>query len=297
MYKDIKLAKTWRLVEKINKGWSDDQKYYIETRNNEKLLLRLSDISHYEEKQKEFEIIQKYSKLGFEMSMPIEFGTCNDHKNVYLLCSWVDGEDLEEALPTLSVQQQYDLGRKAGLILKKIHRLKVSESEIPKETKIPKKINQIERYMNSKVRIENDETALSYIKQNINKMWQLEPAYLHGDFHPGNLILTANGGLGVIDFNRWEIGDPYEEFYKLESFGVEISIPYCIGQINAYFEDEVPVEFWETLAVYVAHSSLFSIKWAEKFGQDEIDGMIKRCQRAFEHYDDFKSVIPSWYHK
>lgn len=296
MYKDIKLAKTWRFVEKINKGWSDDQKYYIETLNNEKLLLRLSDISHYEEKQKEFEIIQKYSKLGFEMSMPIEFGTCNDHKNVYLLCSWVDGEDLEEVLPKLSVPQQYDLGRKAGLILKKIHRLKVPECEVPKETKIPKKIHQIERYINSAVRIENDEIALSYIKQNINKMWQLEPSYLHGDFHPGNLILTTNGGLGVIDFNRWEIGDPYEEFYKLESFGVEISIPYCIGQINAYFEDEVPVEFWETLAVYVAHSSLFSIKWAEKFGQDDIDGMIKRCQRAFEHYDDFKSVIPSWYH-
>ena len=41
--------------------------------------------------------------------------------------------------------------------------------------------------------------------------------------------------IGVIDFNRWEVGDPYEEFYKLESFGIEESIPYCVGQIDEYF--------------------------------------------------------------
>ncbi|MDC7300842.1 hypothetical protein NXH58_03425, partial [Agathobacter ruminis] len=50
-----------------------------------------------------------------------------------------------------------------------------------------------------------------------------------------------------------EIGDPYEEFYKLESFGVEVSIPYCIGQIDAYFEDAVPIDFGTTDAVCVAH--------------------------------------------
>lgn len=43
-----------------------------------------------------------------------------------------------------------------------------------------------------------------------------------------------NGEIGVIDFNRWEICDQYEEFYKLESFARELSIPYCIGQMQAY---------------------------------------------------------------
>lgn len=86
-----------------------------------------------------------------------------------------------------------------------------------------------------------------------------------------------------------------EEFYKLESFGKEISIPYCIGQIEAYFKDEIPDDFWNTLAVYVAHASLYSIKWAEKFGQADIDAMIKRCLDAFKDYDYFKLVIPKWY--
>jgi hypothetical protein len=104
-----------------------------------------------------------------------------------------------------------------------------------------------------------------------------------------------SGTIGVIDFNRWEVGDPWEEFYKLESFGREVSVPYCAGQIDAYFEDAVPEDFWETLAVYVAHASLYSIKWAEKFGQEDIDGMVRRCLAAMEHYDGFKKVIPSWY--
>lgn len=62
----------------------------------------------------------------------------------------------------------------------------------------------------------------------IKKIWKEPPVYMHGDFHPGNLIYMRDGTIGVIDFNRWEVGDPYEEFYKLESFGVEVSIPYCI---------------------------------------------------------------------
>lgn len=49
------------------------------------------------------------------------------------------------------------------------------------------------------------------------------------------------------------------------------------------------------LAVYVAQASLFSIVWAEKFGQDDVDGMIKRCLVAFDDYDNYRSTVPKWY--
>lgn len=29
------------------------------------------------------------------MSQPIEFGVCNNNKNVYMILSWMEGEDLE----------------------------------------------------------------------------------------------------------------------------------------------------------------------------------------------------------
>lgn len=295
MFEDIKNSSNWVTIEKVRKGWSNDRKYKIKTKEGKSLLLRISDAELYEVKKKEYEIIEKYAKLGFPMSLPIDFGICNNGKNVYMLLTWVEGKDLEEVLPDLSEKEQYQLGREAGKILKKIHSIEVNVNDIPKDTKKAKKLLQLSRYEDSQVRIDGDEIAINYVKENIDLIWKEKPVYMHGDYHPGNLIYTKNGSIGVIDFNRWEVGDPYEEFYKLESFGVEISVPYCIGQIDAYFNDQVPEEFWVTLAVYVAHASLYSIKWAEKFGQEDMDGMVTRCRRTFENYDNFQRHIPKWY--
>ncbi len=295
MFKDIKNSNNWLTIEKVSKGWSSDNKYLIKTKEGKLLLLRTSDITQYDLKKREYEIIIKYSQLGFPMSQPIDFGVCNNGENVYMLLTWVDGIDLEEKLPDLTEEEQYRIGREAGKILKKIHSIEVDKTDLPNDTKKPKKLLQLSRYEDSQVRIAGDEFAVQYVKDNIDLIWKEKPVYLHGDYHPGNLIYTTDGSVGVIDFNRWEIGDPYEEFYKLESFGVENSIPYCIGQIDAYFDDQIPEDFWITLAVYVAHASLFSIKWAEKFGQEEIDGMVARCRMAFKDYDNFKTYIPKWY--
>lgn len=293
---NIKNSSTWLTCEKISKGWSSDEKYKINTADGQTLLLRISDISAYEYKKKEFEIVQKYSKLGFAMSQPLDFGVCNEGKSCYMLLTFVEGRDLEEALPTLSEKEQYLLGRKAGEILKRIHSIPLDECDIPTQTKRERKLYQLSRYEESShLRVENDENVIEFVKNNIDLIWKKSPVYQHGDFHPGNLIYMENGEIGVIDFNRWEVGDPYEEFYKLEGFGIEVSIPYSIGQIDAYFEGAIPMDFWGALAVYCAHAALFSIKWAEKFGQKDVDGMVERCHRAFENYDKFNFVVPKWY--
>ena len=295
MFLDISASQNWESVDLVSKGWSSDKKYRIRTIDGELLLLRISDIEQYEAKKKEYDMITKYSKLGISMSMPRKFGICNGGKNVYMLLSWIEGSDLEEILPILSEKEQYLLGREAGKILKKIHSIPVEVAGIPINTKKEKKLFQLSRYEDSQVRISDDEIAIKFVKDNIDLIWKENPVYMHGDFHPGNLIYRADGSIGVIDFNRWEVGDPYEEFYKLESFGIEVSIPYCIGQIDAYFDDDIPDDFWITNTVYVAQASLFSIKWAEKFGQEEMDGMVKRARISFENYDDFRLNIPKWY--
>lgn len=293
---NIKNSSTWLSVEKITKGWSSDEKYKIVTDDGQTLLLRISDISVYDYKKKEYEIVEKYSKLGFAMSSPIDFGICNEGKNCYMLLTYVEGRDLEEALPQLSEKEQYLLGRESGKILRKIHSIPIDECDIPTQTKRERKLYQLSRYEDSpRLRVANDEVAIEFVKNNIDLIWKENPVYQHGDFHPGNLIYMPDEQIGVIDFNRWEVGDPYEEFYKLESFGIEVSVPYCIGQIDAYFDDEIPNDFWGTLAVYCAQAALFSIKWAEQFGQKDVDGMVERCKRAFENYDNFNSIIPKWY--
>ncbi len=293
MFSDIDASREWASLEPVKKGWSGDRKFYITTVSGEHLLLRLSDPDTLEEKRKEYEIIRKYAELGFPMSMPAEFGVCRE--GVYMLLSWVDGEDLETVLPGLPAEEQYRLGCQAGGILKRIHSVPLAEEDIPAATKKEKKLLQLSRYEESDLRIPGDETAIRYVRENIDQIWKSPPVYQHGDFHPGNLIYRKDSSLGIIDFNRWEVGDPYEEFYKLENFGTEVSVPYCIGQIDAYFGGPVPEVFWRANAVYVAQASLYSIKWAEKFGQRDIDGMVKRAERAFSDFDHFRQIIPSWY--
>lgn len=150
---NIAVSKDWKKVTPISKGWSSDKKYLVEMSDGKLQLLRISDIDAYENKKKEYEIITKYSRLGINMSMPIEFGTCNEGKIVYMLLSWVEGRDLEEVLPEPSEQEQYKLGRQAGSILRKIHSIPLDSVDVPATTKREKKLMQLARYEESNVRI------------------------------------------------------------------------------------------------------------------------------------------------
>lgn len=283
----------WKFVEPVNKGWSSDRKYRVAGEDGAVRLLRLADPARYEEKRKEYEIIQKYARLGFHMSQPLDFGLCDD--GVYMLLSWVEGEDLEAVLPTLPEAEQFRLGREAGRILKAIHSIPLDPADVPSTTKREKKLRQLARYEASSLRYPGDEDAIRFEREHIGLIWSEPPVYQHGDFHPGNLILRPDGSLGVIDFNRWEAGDPWEEFYKLQSFGRELSVPYCVGELEAYFDGEPSETFWKAHKVYVIHGALYSIKWAEPFGQAEIDGMVRHCRQAFADYDGFRLTVPTWY--
>ena len=53
MFDDIRQKSEWESIERISKGWSADEKYYIRTREGKSLLLRCSDIGKYEAKKKD----------------------------------------------------------------------------------------------------------------------------------------------------------------------------------------------------------------------------------------------------
>lgn len=294
-YLDIDDYDNWVNIKEIKAGWSLDRKYYIETKDNKRLLLRIADIDFYKRKKLEFNFIKKINNLNFSMSKAISFGLCNNQECVYMILSWIDGTPLCEILNQLPETKQYLLGIDAGKILKSIHSIPIETCDISTKSKIAHKLKQLKNYETSQFRVENDENIISYIKNNINKIDSLPPVYQHGDFHAGNLILNPNKSLGVIDFNRYDCGDKYEEFLKVQSFDVEISIPFSIGQINGYFDNNPPRDFWEILSVYVAHTSLFSINWAEKFGTEAINDMKRRCEEAISDYNNFQEIIPRWY--
>ena len=125
-YSVIKCSSTWKNIEKLNKGWSKDQKYIVTDISNNKFLLRLSDISLYEKKKEQFELLKKVESLRINASRPIEFGIFNDTQ-IYMVLTYLEGIDAEEGIVSKSNKQAYDLGVQAGKTLYKLHQIPVSQ--------------------------------------------------------------------------------------------------------------------------------------------------------------------------
>ena len=165
--KDIKNYETFIKIEPVDKGWSKDKKYYIKTVNGEELLLRIANISEYERKKYEFDLMKRISALGINMSQPFDFGTCDNGKSVYQLFLWCEGEDAERVLPELSESEQYALGKKAGEIFHKIHTMDMLPESFDWFISYGKNIdNRIESYKHCGMTFDGDNVILNYIEKN-----------------------------------------------------------------------------------------------------------------------------------
>ena len=292
---DIPDFNNWDTIQVINKGWSSDKKYYIKTIEGKELLLRTTDISQYEKKKREYEELKLLATMDILMSVPVDFGICNDGKSVYLLLTWIDGEDAESILPNLSIEDQYRLGVKSGELLKQIHKISAPQ-DIPNwAERFNRKINvKMANYHGCDFRFPDDDKFISYIEDNRHLLENRPQTLQHGDYHVGNMIITPEIELGIIDFNRMDYGDPWEEFNRI-TFCVENSPIFASGYINGYFSHQVPDTFFKLLALYIANNQLSSIPWAIPFGEDEVNIMLRITKNVSDWYDGFKTYIPSWY--
>lgn len=295
-FDDIPESKHWRKVEFVDKGWSSDMKYYIETDDGRKLTIRLADISQYQKKVAEYEAIVAIRELGLETSQPVGFGTCANRTKVYILLSWIDGDPLEAILPSLDTQEQHDLGVAAGTILRKIHSISAPQGQLDWEARMLTKIRKrTAQYLQCGHRVPNEERMMWFINDNLHYLRDRPQTLQHGDFHPGNLILTSDRQLGIVDFNRIDYGDPWEEFVRVPAFTKRMSVHFAIGQIKGYFSDSVPELFFHLLALYSAIDAHFGIVWAIPFGQAEVGRSLARSRSVYEDFNGFETCIPAWY--
>ncbi|WP_246566607.1 aminoglycoside phosphotransferase family protein [Tissierella simiarum] len=294
-FNDIPGSNNWDMVKPINKGWSNDKKYYIKTIDGKELLLRISDITQYENKKEEFESLKLFTNMDILMSRPIDFGICNNGQLVYSLLTWINGEDAEVILPKLDNKEQYSLGAKAGAFLKQIHRVPAPQSLSNWSEKYNHKIDiKIANYKACGIHIHGADRIIEYIEHNRSLLLNRPQTFQHGDYHVGNMIITPEGELGIIDFNRMDYGDPWEEFNRI-TFCASISPTFASGYIHGYFDNIVPDLFFRLMALYIATNQISSIPWAIPFGEREVNTMLKQAQSVLKWYDDFKTYIPNWY--
>ncbi len=277
----------------IHKGWSGDKKYCVTDESGTRYLLRISDIAEHDKKAAEFRMMQAVSALGVPMCLPIEFGTCED--GVYSLQSWIDGEDAEEVISRYSDTEQYGYGLEAGRILRKIHSIPAPATVEDWESRFNRKMDRkIQKYTECSLKYDNGQALIDYIAQNRHLLRGRPQTYQHGDYHIGNMMIDRDGKLNIIDFNRNDFGDPWEEFNRIV-WCAGVAPAFATGMVDGYFDGAVPLEFWRLLALYIASNTLSSLPWAVPFGEGEIATMQNQAKEVLEWYDGMKDPIPSWY--
>ena len=277
----------------IDKGWSGDQKYCAEDPSGKKYLLRVSPIGQYERKKAEFEHMKTVAALGIPMCLPLKFGISDE--GVYSVQSWIDGTDAEAVLPTLSEEERYAYGFRAGELLRKIHTIPAPEEIENWEARFNRKIDRkIRLYSECPLKYDVDAPFLAYIEAHRALLRNRPQTYQHGDYHVGNMMIDRSGVLHVIDFNRDDYGDPWEEFNRIV-WCAQSAPTFASGMVDGYFERTVPIEFWELLALYIASNTLSSLPWAIPFGDGEIQTMRRQANDVLAWYDGMKTPIPSWY--
>ena len=278
----------------IEKGWSEDKKYCVTNTSGEEYLLRITPIERYETRKVLFEMLERVAALGIPMCAPVEFGTCSD--GVYSLQSWIDGEDLESVLPLLPETEQYVLGLKSGEILRKMHSIPAPDTQEEWAFRFNRKTNvKIHKYRECGLRFDGDDYVIEYIEKNRRLLENRPQCFQHGDYHVGNMMMER-GELRIIDFDRYDFGDPWEEFNRIV-WSATASPHFATGQLRGYFGGEPPIDFFKLLAFYISSNTLSSIYWAIPFGQSDIDTMMKQSQDVMRWYDNMQNPVPTWYLK
>ncbi len=291
-FKDRKI----KIVTEILKGYSFDKKFYIEDDMHNKYVLRLSDFNILSKKEKEFAVMKEIETLQVKMSRPILIASNENEGVCFQLVSYIEGQDALESLKDYSLDTQYKIGLEAGRELKKMHYLKApSAYKDWYEIKVNKNARYVEAYKTLGIKIKGEENIINFMNKNIDLMRNRPNHFQHDDFHVGNIIIKDGNYAGVIDFNRYDYGDPIHDFYKVPMFSAEVSIPFCIGQINGYFNNQVPDNFWKLYTLYVAMSLFPTIVWSKKYYPEDLDDMIERVDRMYEEHKGFERMIPTWY--
>ena len=295
MFKDIPAASSFSVVKEIKDGMSGDRKYYIETVDGQKLLLRISEVANKDTKKKDYDFLTSLNKAKLPVPQAIDFGLCEEGQSVYMLLEWMEGKEAEKVLPDMPKDKQYRLGVKAGQILRGIHEnAAIKSAEQNWYDRYFEVISpRIDAYKNEGIPFEGADEILAFIEENKPLLHDRSQCNIHGDFHLGNLIIQGEE-LFVIDWQTVDfegVADPWVDF---KSIGVD-HIAFAVGQIDGYFDSQVPEEFWRMLALYLSTSAITSIVWAKYVAPDCLDSIMELNQNVVKWYDKMKQVIPTWY--
>ena len=267
----------FRDAQPRERGWSGETKLRFTAPDGLQCLARLTPADKRERMAEVYRIMEQVAALGVPMCRPLEHGVWDGH--AYIVQTWVDGEELEQALPRFSPAQQYALGQEAGRILALIHTLP-GDAQPPWAERFGRKLDKTVRtYHDCPLKLADGDLFLRTAEQYRPLLATRPVTVQHGDFHVGNMLLGPDGRVHIIDFNRARTGDPWEEFRRIQ-WCVRVSPAFARGMVDGYFPCGAPEDFWRMLQLYTAATTLGSLAWAIPFGEEEVAVMREHARLA-----------------
>ena len=281
----------------VTEGWSMDRKFKLISKDGTEYLLRITPDGDIDAKQKVFEGLATLASRGFATPVPFETGLCENSNDVYMLLSWVPGKPLEPIVAGINPERVTALGTEAGKIHRAIHAYVPEGLNTDWFGTYAKKIDRvIPWYENCGITLPFGGKVIDFVRQHRGILKNRPVGWQHGDYHIGNFLVTPDDRLGVIDFNRSSFGDPWEEYDRFV-FTWSKSPLFAKAQLLAYFDGDVPGEFFTSLALYNAVLILTSIPWAIPFGEKDVQVMIENSHLIFESWDGFEAETPIWFNE
>ncbi|MCG8483067.1 MAG: phosphotransferase [Clostridia bacterium] len=295
--KDIPRYAEWTKITVPKYGWSTNLKYRVIDIRGNAYILRVSDISFYDDKKQEYDNILRLSEYDILMPKPIEFGLCNGRKHVYMLLTWIDGVAVENVIRDLDNDLQYQLGYSAGKLLRNIHTLSPAVSKMDWGDTYRENIEIIKKdYRKANIPVNYEQEIIEYINANKYLLDNRPQVIRHGDFHVGNLIITQKNNIGVIDFDKCAVGDGWEEFGGIV-WAARLSRKFAKGQVDGYFSGNIPDDFFRLLALYIGIYSLEHVVRSVRNHKDSrsIKTIYSNTDFMSKMFDCYNTYIPNWY--
>lgn len=295
--KDIPGYEEWIDITVPPDGWSLNLKYRVKDKRGNDFILRVSDISLLNEKRQEYNNIMRLSQYDVLMPKPIEFGVCNGGKHIYMLLTWIEGVAVQDVISNLDIDLQYQLGYSAGNLLREIHINSATNAEITWGTSYRKNIDMIiDEYYKADIPIRHEHEIIEYVNSNKYLLDSRPQVIRHGDYHVGNLIITPENKIGVIDFDKCNVGDGWEEFGGIV-WAARLSEQFAKGQVDGYFGGDVPNTFFRLFALYIGIYALEHVVRSHRNHKDtrSIETIYANTGFMSEMFDNYNTHIPNWY--
>ncbi|MBM7585658.1 aminoglycoside phosphotransferase (APT) family kinase protein [Bacillus pakistanensis] len=280
--------------EELKSGYSSAKKYKLYSVGCKPLyLLKIYTIEKRDRVEREFELLNKHYKNNVLCQKPIIFDFKKEEKICYVVLSYIDGTSGDTALATLGKDLQYEIGLQAGKELRKIHLITPDNSFNWYKKRLDKYQNKIETCKRIGLTFYKQKFIESYINENINLLKNSPICFQHDDFHPQNIIIKNKKLNGIIDFDSFDWGDPFEEFFKLPKYTIQTSTYFAKGQIMGYFDNKIPDIFWRKYNLFVAlnqHASQIG-----GYSMGNLKYVQERTRYIIETHDFLNNKPPEWF--